>query len=185
MRQPARSTTRASERSKRTCSRLRAGVRSSSSRTGSRPCAARTESSPSIVDASSRTAPTKSSSARADDTRCCTGCRRGSMRPGDAAIPAPDAAVPLGGRRRYELEFLPAALEIVETPPSPVGRTIALTIAALFCIALAWASLGYVDITATASGKIVPTGRTKLVQPLEAGIVRAIHVRDGQTVKAG
>ena len=24
-----------------------------------------------------------------------------------------------------------------------------------------------------------------MVQPLEAGVVRAIHVRDGQTVKAG
>jgi hemolysin D len=91
----------------------------------------------------------------------------------------------VGGRRRYELEFLPATLEIVETPPSPVGRAIALTIGALFCIALAWACLGHVDIVATASGKIVPSGRTKVVQPLEIGVVRAIHVHDGQTVKAG
>jgi membrane fusion protein, hemolysin D len=107
------------------------------------------------------------------------------MRSGDVAIPAPDAATAAGGRRRYEMEFLPAALEIVETPPSPVGRAIALTIAGLFCIALAWAYFGFVDIVATASGKIVPTGRTKVVQPLEAGVVRAIHVHDGQTVKAG
>src|SRR5262249_12395137 len=34
-------------------------------------------------------------------------------------------------------------------------------------------------------GKIVPTGRTKVVQPFEIGVVRAIHVHDGQTVKAG
>jgi len=107
------------------------------------------------------------------------------MRSDDAVIPAPDAAIAGGGRRRYELEFLPAALEIIETPPSPVGRAIALTIAALFCIALAWACLGFVDITATASGKIVPSGRTKVVQPLEIGVVRAIHVHDGQRVRAG
>jgi len=31
----------------------------------------------------------------------------------------------------------------------------------------------------------VPAGKTKLVQPLEAGIVRAIHVQDGDKVKAG
>ena len=43
-------------------------------------------------------------------------------------------------REREELAFLPAALEIVETPPSPVGRSIALTIIALFCVALVWAS---------------------------------------------
>ena len=36
-----------------------------------------------------------------------------------------------------------------------------------------------------APGKIVPSGRTKMIQPFETGVVRAIHVRDGQTVKAG
>ncbi len=88
-------------------------------------------------------------------------------------------------RDREELAFLPAALEIVETPPSPIGRLIALTIALLFCLALIWASFGSVDIVASATGKIIPTGRTKLVQPFETGVVRAIHVRDGQAVKAG
>jgi len=32
--------------------------------------------------------------------------------------------MPPGGRDRIEIEFLPAALEIVETPPSPVGRAL-------------------------------------------------------------
>ena len=45
-------------------------------------------------------------------------------------------------RRREELAFLPAALEIVETPPSPIGRTIAATIILVFCAALAWAWWG-------------------------------------------
>jgi hemolysin D len=88
-------------------------------------------------------------------------------------------------RREAEIAFLPAALEIAETPPSPAGRAIAASIIAIFCVALAWASLGSVDIVATSTGKIVPGGRTKLVQPFETGVVRAIHVRDGQTVKAG
>jgi hemolysin D len=54
-----------------------------------------------------------------------------------------------------------------------------------FCLALAWASLGSVDIVASAPGKIIPSGRTKVVQPFETGVVRAIHVRDGQMVQAG
>jgi hemolysin D len=83
------------------------------------------------------------------------------------------------------MAFLPAALEIVETPPSPIGRAISLTLIAAFCIALAWASFGKVDMIASAQGKIVPSGRTKIVQPLEIGVVRAIHVTDGQMVKAG
>lgn len=92
---------------------------------------------------------------------------------------------PLGPRRDHELAFLPAALEITETPPSPIGRAIVGVIIAIFCAALAWAMLGTVDVVATASGRIVPSGRTKLVQPLEAGVVRAIHVHDGQHVAAG
>ena len=88
-------------------------------------------------------------------------------------------------RGTHELAFLPAALEIVETPPSPTGRAIGATVIALFFAAVVWAFLGSVDIVATAPGKIIPSGRTKVIQPFETGVVRAIHVRDGQTVKTG
>jgi hemolysin D len=88
-------------------------------------------------------------------------------------------------RRDEELAFLPAALEIVETPPSPLRRMIAATIIALFCAALLWAWWGTIDIVASATGKIVPSGRTKVIQPFETGVVRAIRVQDGQAVKAG
>jgi hemolysin D len=94
-------------------------------------------------------------------------------------------ALPPRGRGREEMAFLPAALEVVETPPSPIGRAIAVTIVVVFCAAATWAALGSVDIVAVAPGKIIPSGRTKLVQPLEAGVVRAIHVRDGQRVQTG
>ena len=92
---------------------------------------------------------------------------------------------PAHTRRGEELAFLPAALEIVETPPSPIGRAIAATIILLFCAALVWAWWGTIDIVASASGKIVPSGRTKVVQPFETGVVRSIRVEDGQAVKAG
>ncbi|AUC97825.1 HlyD family type I secretion periplasmic adaptor subunit [Bradyrhizobium sp. SK17] len=82
-------------------------------------------------------------------------------------------------------QFLPAALEIIETPASPVGRAIGGTIILFFAIAVAWATFGHVDIIATAQGKIVPTGRSKTIQPLETGTVSAIHVRDGDQVAAG
>jgi hemolysin D len=88
-------------------------------------------------------------------------------------------------RHAHELAFLPAALEIAETPPSPIGRAVGAVIIAIFCVAVAWATFGKVDIVVTATGKIIPSGRTKLIQPLEAGVVRAIHVHDGQQVRAG
>jgi hemolysin D len=90
-----------------------------------------------------------------------------------------------GSSKADETAFLPAALEIVETPASPVGRAVALTVMAIFCCAVGWASISHVDIVASASGKIVPSGGSKVIQPFEMGIVRAIHVHDGQQVKAG
>ena len=91
-----------------------------------------------------------------------------------------------GNRRRaHEVEFLPAALEVLETPASPGGRWLALAISAFFALALAWASLGKVEIVAVAEGKVVPSGRTKVIQPLEAGVVAAIAVEEGQHVHAG
>lgn len=86
---------------------------------------------------------------------------------------------------RDRLEFLPAALEVIETPASPVGRTIAGVIMLFFALAIGWATVGRVDIIATATGKIVPAGRSKVIQPFETGVVRAISVQDGQAVKAG
>lgn len=88
-------------------------------------------------------------------------------------------------RQRDAREFLPAALEILETPASPAGRMVGLTIVLFFALAIGWATFGQVDIIATATGKVVPTGRTKTIQPLETGIVSAIHVRDGDKVAAG
>jgi hemolysin D len=92
---------------------------------------------------------------------------------------------PRDRRDKDELAFLPAALEIVETPASPIGRAIGLIIVLLFAAALTWACIGKVDIIASAHGKIVPSGRTKVIQPFETGVVRAIHVSDGQAVKKG
>jgi len=105
----------------------------------------------------------------------------------DAAHAHTATIIPLGGQaaRRAEFEFLPAALEVLETPASPAGRAVAVLIVVFFAGAIAWACIGRVDIIATAQGKIIPTGRTKAVQPLEAGIVSSINVQDGDRVKAG
>ncbi|HEU4826497.1 MAG TPA: biotin/lipoyl-binding protein, partial [Dongiaceae bacterium] len=97
----------------------------------------------------------------------------------------PGKLLRLPRRTRDEREFLPAALEIIDTPPSPVGRAIGLTIIAVAIIAVAWACIGQVDIVATAGGRIVPQGKSKIVQPADTGIVTAIHVADGDHVKVG
>jgi hemolysin D len=84
-----------------------------------------------------------------------------------------------------EREFLPAALEVLETPPSPLGRTIAFLIMAFFLVAIVWAFFGKVDVLATAPGRIAPAGEVKVIQPSDPGVVHAISVQDGQHVRAG
>lgn len=85
----------------------------------------------------------------------------------------------------HEIEFLPAALEIQEKPPSPAGRATAIAIMIFFALAVLWACIGEIDIVATAQGKIIPSGRVKIIQPLEIGVVREIHVQEGQPVTVG
>jgi hemolysin D len=56
---------------------------------------------------------------------------------------------------------------------------------AIVLATILWASLGHIDIVAVAPGKLIPTDRVKIIQPLATGQVRVIHVRDGQKVKSG
>lgn len=84
-----------------------------------------------------------------------------------------------------ELEFLPAVLEIQETPPLAMGRYIVWAIMLFVTIAIIWASIGEVDIISVAHGKIIPGGKIKSIQPLETGMIRNIFVREGQQVEQG
>jgi hemolysin D len=97
------------------------------------------------------------------------------------------ALVPVAQPRRQpsDREFLPAALEILDTPPSPIRIALLWFICIAFATALAWAYFGWIDIHAIAQGKIQPSGRSKVVQPLEPGKVAAVGVENGSRVKAG
>src|SRR6266852_3163527 len=109
-----------------------------------------------------------------------------------AAVPVPSPAVPPPARpaapvrpSAEDREFLPAAIEIIESPPSPVAVSFIWIICALFAAALAWSYFGWMDIYAVASGKIQPSGRSKVVQPLEPGRVVSILVENGSRVESG
>lgn len=88
-------------------------------------------------------------------------------------------------RTEDEVAFLPAHLELVETPTSPAARWTLWLIMGFFCLALLWAIFGKLDIVAVAPGKTVVSSRTKVIQSAETAVVHRILVRDGQTVKQG
>lgn len=88
-------------------------------------------------------------------------------------------------RLNHEVHFLPAALALQEAPVHPAPRIIQWSIMAFAALALLWACIGEIDVVATATGKIVPSGKSKVIQPSEVAVVKAIHVYDGQSVQKG
>ncbi len=84
-----------------------------------------------------------------------------------------------------EYEFLPPALEIEETPTSPARRALIWVIFLLVIVAFIWAYVGKIDEVAVARGRVIPDGRIKVIQPMETGVIRAIHVQEGQIVQEG
>jgi hemolysin D len=90
-----------------------------------------------------------------------------------------------GAKHQNLAEFMPAALELQESPPNPLVRWLAWVLIALFVLALGWACIGKVDVVASAEGKIIPGSRVKQIQPLTKGFVKAIHVKEGQFVNQG
>jgi len=84
-----------------------------------------------------------------------------------------------------EREFLPATIELIETPLSPTLRFTAWALCGLIAASLIWASLSRIDMVAVADGKVVPLGQVKVVQPLETAMIRAIHVDEGDHVTSG
>ncbi|WP_269915561.1 HlyD family type I secretion periplasmic adaptor subunit [Acinetobacter sp. HY1485] len=88
-------------------------------------------------------------------------------------------------REKDEREFLPAHLELTETPLSAAPKWTARLIMLFALLTLCWALIGKLDIVATAQGKTSLGGRSKTIQPLETAVVEKINVHDGQTVKKG
>ncbi len=84
-----------------------------------------------------------------------------------------------------EAAFLPAALSIQEKPVSSTARLTARVLITLIVVILLWAILGKMDIIVNATGKIIPSDYTKTIASVEIASVRALHVQEGQSVKAG
>ncbi len=81
--------------------------------------------------------------------------------------------------------FLPAALEIQETPPNPIAQWLVRALIALLILVLLWASFGEINIVATAHGKILPSSRVKVIQPLDKAVISKILVAEGEYVAKG
>ena len=81
--------------------------------------------------------------------------------------------------------FASAALAMQQQPPPYVLRMVSLSVCAMAALSLLFASCSTMDIVVSAQGRVIPSGKSKVVQPLEPGLVCSVHVRDGQWVREG
>ncbi len=88
-------------------------------------------------------------------------------------------------RLSHELAFLPAHLELMETPVHPAPRWALRILVSTLGILLLLACWGHLDIVAVAQGKLIPTAEVKIIQPAITGVVRTIAVHSGERVQAG
>ncbi|NTU57671.1 MAG: HlyD family type I secretion periplasmic adaptor subunit [Chlorobiaceae bacterium] len=87
--------------------------------------------------------------------------------------------------KAHESEFLPSALALQTTPVSPAGRWVARVLMALLTALLLWSVLGRMDIIVNATGKIIPSDRSKTISSVETARVDGLFVEEGKSVAAG
>ncbi len=90
-----------------------------------------------------------------------------------------------GPRAADHLAFLPAELELVETPVHLAPRWTMRVLMLLALLILLIGLVGRLDIVVTASGRLIPDARVKVIQPAMTSVVRETLVRDGQRVTPG
>ena len=82
-------------------------------------------------------------------------------------------------------DFSPPLLRLQDAPPNPLGPTVLRVLVGMLALLVLWSLIGRLDIVAVAEGKLVPQSYLKIVQPADAGIVKEILVREGETVQPG
>jgi hemolysin D len=97
--------------------------------------------------------------------------------PGLAASPVPTLRPP---RRWHD------PLRLIEVGAPERGARVVLSIVCLLVLlTLVWAACGRLDVIASAEGRLAPQTLVKIVQPVEAGVVRELLVAEGDSVTAG
>jgi len=87
--------------------------------------------------------------------------------------------------KSHESEFLPSALALQTAPVSPAGRWVARILMVLLVALLLWSVFGRMDIIVNATGKIIPSDRSKTIASVETARVDGLFVEEGTAVAAG
>ncbi len=82
--------------------------------------------------------------------------------------------------------FLHSSVEAVATQGARrFGSLLAMALGALVLALIVWARLSYMDDITRGESRVIASGQNKVVQAPDAGVVKAIFVKEGDTVTAG
>lgn len=82
-------------------------------------------------------------------------------------------------------EFKPVLSEINDSPVSPLGRVTFWIVVSLIIVIILWLILAKIDIVVSARGIVIPDGESKIIQPLDNGVISKILVKEGDFVHKG
>lgn len=74
---------------------------------------------------------------------------------------------------------------LLENHPIPSWRLAAWPVMIMLALILTWSNFTKLEEVTVTNGEVIPVGDFQTIQHLEGGIVKEIHVRDGQVVKKG
>jgi hemolysin D len=92
-------------------------------------------------------------------------------------------SIPRGEVDLSHNDFLPDAMRIVLTPPSPRRRTIAYTLGGIVLATILLSIFAYLPLFAIASGEFQARGGNQVIEPLQAGEVSSIPIKNGSHVE--
>lgn len=82
-------------------------------------------------------------------------------------------------------EFRPGIAAVMDARPPKIVWALPSLLMLLLAIGLIWATVSKIDIVAPSTGRTIPGGRVKVIQPSGGFVVQAINVSEGDRVKAG
>ena len=100
-------------------------------------------------------------------------------------LPASWRSAPSEPKSPALLEFESPTAALIEAPVKPAAQSVLWIMVSAVVASITVAGLFPIDMVVTGAGRVVSLQPTNVVQPLETAIVRAINVREGQTVRAG
>lgn len=89
------------------------------------------------------------------------------------------------GEQRETLDFARDAEAALHQAPSSRSAVFVFVLIALLAAFFGWAYFAEIEEVTRGEGRVIPSSKTQIVQSLEGGIVKAIEISEGDTVKAG